>query len=232
MDIFWLLLLGHMVADFTCQTNYIAAWKRRSVWGLAAHVTTHPIVYIALLWPYLNDVWVDTRWLQLNGWACLGVIYVTHFLEDYWRIWSVMKHGAPDNLLFYLWDQAIHIVVLYALAPDKGPMIEKAWPVLGCLVVGVTHFATVTVYFIEKDLWGRGFPDDAEKYGGMLQRLAVFACLLLPGAWAFTAAAAVAGQKLVARVWPAAAPTRAGFAIGNGLALAGGLLGRYLWLRS
>lgn len=232
MDIFWRLLLGHLAADFTCQTNFIAAWKRRSVWGLLAHVATHPVIYVALLWPHLGGVWVRVGAVPLNGWACLAVIVVTHFLEDYWRIWSVMKHGAPDNLLFYLWDQVIHVVILYAVAPKNGASVGEVWPLLGCLAVGVTHFATVTVYFIEKDLSGRDFPDAAEKYGGMLQRLAVFACLLLPGFWALTAGAALAGQRLVARFWPAAALTRTGYVLGNGLAVAGGLMGRYLWLRS
>jgi hypothetical protein len=231
MEIFWRLLFGHLLADFTCQTNYVAAWKRRSFWGLVVHVTTHPLFYIALTWPYLNETWVKVAGFPLNGWACLAVIYVTHFLEDEWRIWSVMRHGAPDNLLFYLWDQVIHVVIIFAVSPLSGPLIASVWPVLGCLLVVVTHFATVTVYFVEKDFFGRTFPEAAEKYGGMLQRLALFACLLLPGAWALSAALVLALQRAVPRWFPAAALSRTGFVLGNGFAVAGGLLGRYLWLR-
>lgn len=231
MEIFWRLLFGHLLADFTCQTNYVAAWKRRSTWGLLVHATMHPVFYVALAGPYLNDIWMRTPWISLNGWACLTVIYVSHFLEDAWRSWSVTQHGAPDNLVFYLWDQVIHVVILFAMAPVSGPVVSNAWPILGCLLVGVTHFATITVYFVEKDFFGGAFPETAEKYGGMLQWLAVFACLLLPGAWALAAAAVLALQRLVPRLWPAAALSRTGFFLGNGLALAGGLVGRYVWIR-
>ena len=47
MVIFWRLLLGHLLADFTFQSNFINAWKRKSIWGMLGHCAMHPIAYVA-----------------------------------------------------------------------------------------------------------------------------------------------------------------------------------------
>ena len=182
MEIFWRLVLGHLLADFTFQTNYIAAWKRRSPWGLLVHVTLHPLFYIALTWPYLDYTWVRTPWLSLTGWACIALIYVIHYLEDWWRVWNV-NHGVRDNLLFYLWDQVIHLIVIFAVVPVPDGLPLHKWPLLGCLFVLTTHCATVTIYYVEKTFYGVDFPPTEEKYVSMLIRLAETACFLLPGYW-------------------------------------------------
>ena len=37
MDIFWRLVLAHLLADFTFQTDFIAKWKRESIFGGLIH---------------------------------------------------------------------------------------------------------------------------------------------------------------------------------------------------
>ena len=54
MEIFWRLVLGHLIGDFTLQTNYIAAWKRRSVLGMVVHCGIHPVIYAVFLWKVLT----------------------------------------------------------------------------------------------------------------------------------------------------------------------------------
>lgn len=217
MEIFWRLVLGHLIADFTLQTNYIAAWKRRNIWGLLVHCGTHPIVYSLLLWSYLGQVWLKVGPIELTGCTCIFLVFFTHFIEDEWRIWSVLKKGSPDNTIFYLWDQAIHYAVLFAFSPVidgftgkfgwfEYPVIQgvvsasvasgmgmierfftivrsEVWVPVGILLAVVTHFTTVTIYFLEKDLFGLDFPSDQEKYISMAERLVVTACFLLPGFW-------------------------------------------------
>lgn len=117
MEIFWRLVLGHLIGDFTLQTNYIAAWKRRNIWGLLVHCGIHPIIYAILTWKYMNNVWMEVGPIELTGCTCIFLIFITHLIEDEWRIWSVLKKGAPDNTFFYLWDQVIHYAVLFAIAP-------------------------------------------------------------------------------------------------------------------
>ena len=219
MEIFWRLVLGHLIGDFTLQTNHIAAWKRRNVTGMLVHCGIHPLLYSLLLWNYMGQTWVSLGQIQLTGWVCVAAIFISHFVEDQWRVWSVGKKSSQDNTFFYLWDQTIHYAVLFAVAPVIGgaagkfgfihyPPLSGAlsagsgeafslslgqmfltvthpepWVFIAILFVTVTHFTTVTIYFIEKDFFGKDFPGDAEKYMGMAERLMVAACFLLPGLW-------------------------------------------------
>lgn len=217
MEIFWRLVLGHLIADFTLQTNYIAAWKRRNAWGLVVHCAIHPVMYAILLWKYLPQVWVRVGPVDISGALCLVVIFVTHFIEDEWRIWSVLKKGAPDNTFFYFWDQIIHYAVIFALSPvvdgatTKLPFLyyppisgalplaqagglsaverfftitrPEPWVFVAILFAVVTHFTTVTIYFLEKDMFGAEFPEVHEKYISMAERVIVMLCFLLPGHW-------------------------------------------------
>lgn len=187
MDIFWRLMLGHLLADFTFQTNYINAWKRRSLAGLLVHCGMHPLFYLILCWPFLGEAWVDAPGLRLTGWACLAVIFVAHFVEDWWRVFAIARYGAPDNTLFFLWDQIIHYAVIVAVAPmaardalTEGAWFPEKWPVLACLFVLATHANTVMVYFVEKDLYGAQYPGNDEKYLAMAERLVLALCLLFP----------------------------------------------------
>lgn len=182
MEIFCRLLFGHLLADFTFQTNFIANWKRRQLWGLLAHVFIHPVCYIALAWPYLNDVWRTVGGVALNGWMCVALITLAHFAEDFFRV-SAVNRGWADNTLFYLWDQIIHLLCIWFLCPVATQPLVNSWPIIGALFVLVTHCATVTVWFIEKDIYGRDYPETEEKYLSILQRTVVFLAFFLPSPW-------------------------------------------------
>lgn len=187
MDILWRLVFGHLLADFTFQTNYINAWKREKLGGLFAHVGMHPLFYVPLCWPFLGEYWIDNPWLRLSGWACLGVVVLSHFLEDWWRIYAIRRYGMPDNTAFFFWDQVIHYAFIFLVAPIAARSVvapgffPEKWPVLGCLFVLATHACTVLIYFVEKDLYGARFPGDDEKYLAMTERLVLALCFLFPG---------------------------------------------------
>ncbi|MBI3564921.1 MAG: DUF3307 domain-containing protein [Elusimicrobia bacterium] len=186
MEIFWRLMFGHLLADFTFQTNFINRWKRTSMAGLLVHCLMHPAFYLVLCWPFLGQYWVDHPWLRLNGWSCVALVFVLHFLEDWWRVYTIFRYGMPDNTLFFAWDQIIHYSVIFAVAPmaassaaTTGWFPEK-WTVLGCLFVLVTHACTVLVYFVEKDLHGAEYPGFDEKHLAMAERLVLALCFLFP----------------------------------------------------
>lgn len=189
MVIFWRLLFGHLLADFTFQTNFINKWKRSSFWGMAAHCATHPVMYAILTYPYLNDIWINTSVVKLNGWTCVLIVFIAHFIEDEWRVFTIFKYNTPDNTLYFLWDQIIHYAVIFAVIPVafQNPSVSlfpEKWPILGCLFVAVTHASTVLIYFIEKDLYDIPFPGFEEKYLGMAERLALGLMFLVPnGGW-------------------------------------------------
>ena len=183
MDIFFRLLFGHLLADFTFQTNFLAEWKRRRFLGLFVHVVIHPICYIALTWPYLSMTWCTYGSFSMNGWVVILITSVVHFFEDWFRVHAINAWEWSDNTLFYIWDQVVHIVCLWLLTPVHSQPLLHDWPILGILFVLVTHCATVTVWFIEKDIYGRDFPETEEKYLSMLQRLVVWLSFFLPQPW-------------------------------------------------
>jgi energy-coupling factor transporter transmembrane protein EcfT len=54
---------------------------------------------------------------------------------------------------------------------------------MGILFVLVTHCATVTIWFIEKDIFGTNYPETEEKYISMLVRLVLWLAFFLPHPW-------------------------------------------------
>lgn len=198
MEIFWRLLFGHMLADFTFQTNFINRWKRTSFWGLLAHCLMHPAFYVALCWPYLGEYWVENVLVRFNGWTCILIVFLVHWLEDWWRVYTIFKYNMPDDTVFFLWDQIIHYSVLFAVVPmavgsaASSGFFPERWPVLGCLFVVVTHACTVLVYFLEKDIHGADYPGFDEKHLAMAERLVLALCFLFPSP---------AGAALLSAVW-------------------------------
>ncbi len=178
MIVFWRLLFGHFLADFTLQSNFINRWKRSSRWGMLVHCSMHPLCYAVLTFGYLGRTWIEWGPLKLEGWACLVVIFLAHWLEDEWRVFTIFRYHTPDNTLYFIWDQIIHYVVIALMIPlgtvsAGGGFMPEKWPVLGCLAVLTTHAATVFIYFVEKDVYGAVFPSGREKYLGMSERLGV-----------------------------------------------------------
>lgn len=234
MAIFWRLMFGHLLSDFTFQTNFINRWKRSSVYGMLAHCLTHPVAYIILTWPYLGEPWVDLGFLKLNGWTCVALVFVAHFIEDYWRVFTIFKYNTPDNTLYFIWDQVIHYAVIFAVIPVSmrgGPidLFPEKWPILGCLFVLVTHACTVLVYFIEKDLYDKMFPDTQEKYLTMLERLILALCFLVPGNFFPILAVGWLSVMHYMRVKRYVDFSRFGFALGATVAVLCGLAARYIW---
>ena len=55
MDIFWRLMFGHLLADFTFQTNFINRWKRTSFYGLLFHCLMHPFFMSLFILPFAHS---------------------------------------------------------------------------------------------------------------------------------------------------------------------------------
>ncbi len=230
MNIFWRLMFGHLLCDFTFQTNFINRWKRTSMWGLLVHSVMHPAAYVIIAWPFLGEYWVENVFFRLDGWSCVAIIFIAHFLEDWWRVYTIFKYGMPDNTLFFAWDQIIHYAVIFSVAPlavtttATAVFFPEKWPVLGCLFVLITHACTVLVYFLEKDLHGADYPGDDEKYLAMAERLVLALCFLFPTAFgAFALAAGWLGVMFFLRRRRLFDLTAFSFYMGAVLAVLGGL---------
>jgi hypothetical protein len=226
MEFFFRLLFGHLLADFTFQTNFLADWKRRSGAGLLVHVVIHPLCYIALTWPFLNQTWTLFGSFRICGWAAVLIATLIHYVEDWFRVRQIAM-GWNDNTVFYVWDQAIHILVLWLLSPWKVQPLENTWPLIGSLFVVVTHFATVTIWFIEKDIYGREYPATEEKYLAILQRLAVWLAFFLPTP-VWPVVVVVVFATFGRYIWRRRIDfSRASLVMGNALALTCGLISRF-----
>src|SRR5690349_6981066 len=171
MQIFWRLILAHFIADFTFQTNKVATWKRESRIGMFIHVITHPAVTYALTWPFLSQDWVQTRWVHLNGWICVALLALFHWLEDEWRVWSIKETGSPDSTGFFLWDQVVHLVMILAFSPTLMGSKVNPWVIPILCGVMLAHFVSVLVFFLENDLWGNSQVLGDQKYRYIGERL-------------------------------------------------------------
>jgi len=191
MFIFWRLILAHLLADFTFQSDFISNWKRRSIKGLLFHCATHFVISAVLTYPWLWSVWVDTGWFRLNGWMCIFILSIIHLLQDEWRTFTMRRFRTADSTVYFLWDQVIHAGFIFLFSPiygifgifKDGSFMPEKWIVLLCLAAAVTHALTVFIYFIEKDLYRAEFPRFDEKYLAMGERLVLWGFLLLPGYW-------------------------------------------------
>lgn len=180
--IFWRLVLGHFIADFTLQTNKVAQWKRISRWGMVLHVVCHPIMYILFSWNYLLTVWVHFHGVALNGWTCVVLIALLHWAEDEWRV-RCIRRGTQDSTAFLLWDQAVHLAVLMAFAPTLYGTHPETWVLTAIFVVLLAHFTSVLIFFVENDLGHASTVLAQGKYGWMAERLVLAAFFLIPGYW-------------------------------------------------
>lgn len=194
MIIFWRLLLSHLLADFTLQFDVVNRLKRTSPWGMLLHCMTHLVVSVALVWPYLSQTWVQIGPLPVNGWWALTLMFALHFIVDELRIYSMNGMGYRDGTVSFLVDQFLHFYVLFMISPVVVPassfMMSEKWTGIAAMLVLVTHFTTVLIYFVEKDLFGKGFPHFDEKYFLIFERLVLWAFFFVAGYWWIPFAAA------------------------------------------
>jgi hypothetical protein len=187
MIIFWRLLLAHLLADFTLQFNVINALKRKNVWGMLLHCATHFAVSVLFVWSYLPQPWVRLLGLPVNGWWAIFIMIAVHFVIDEARIYTMKELGYRDGTVSFLADQLLHFYVLFMISPvvlpAANPLLAEKWTGIASIFVLVTHFTTVLVYFIEKDLSGKNFPAFDEKYFLIFERVVLWAFFFVGGYW-------------------------------------------------
>lgn len=232
MDIFWRLVLSHLLADFTLQFDFVNRLKRKGVWGMLLHCVTHFAVSVALTWNWLGDVWFHLGPVGVNGWWALALMFAVHFLIDELRVYS-MKSIYKDNTLSFLVDQVLHLYVLLLISPAQvsagGSFLGEKWVMIACALVLVTDFTTVFVYFLEKDVFGKAFPHFDEKYFLTFERVVLWAFFFVAGYWWIPFAAAWAVQILYVRRKRIIDMSRMNVVLNVVLAAAVGLWTRYIY---
>lgn len=93
MAIFLTLLLGHLLADFPLQTNWLVHMKQKSRWGVTAHVLIHVGVTALLLKNPSQHA------------ALLASLGAAHWVIDTIK----MRSETVSNLRGFVLDQAAHL---------------------------------------------------------------------------------------------------------------------------
>jgi len=191
MIVLWRLILGHLIADFLLQTREFVAWKRKSVWGLVAHSLVHLVIYTLLVFPYLNDVWVQIINVDIVGWQALLLITTFHFLIDYGRGYKlndkIKRESKKGQSLYFLFDQFLHFMVIFIFFPikittEKISIFPEVWVLVLIFLILSTYFTTYLVHFAESDLFGdTDIPSFDEKYLTMSHRIILYLLFLFPG---------------------------------------------------
>ncbi|MDD5688574.1 MAG: DUF3307 domain-containing protein [Elusimicrobia bacterium] len=175
MYFFWHLLLAHMLADFTFQTDRIAKWKRENISGVFFHVLIFLFFAVAINYQYLP---------QKDFAVALLILAISHIIEDQWRVYSITKYNSPDDLGFFLWDQFVHILLIFVLAPKNPIGIEtEKWIILLIILIVASHFTAILIYFIKKFFYSNANIVTQEKYHGIIERLIIVGCFIIPGKW-------------------------------------------------
>ena len=175
MYFFWRLLLAHLLGDFTFQTNRIARWKRENISGVFFHVLIFLFFAVAINYQYLPSPRFALTLLILSA---------THVIEDQWRVISVTKYHSHDNIFLFLYDQFIHLLLIFVLAPTDPPFaVTEKWVYLLIILVVAAQFTTILIYYLKKLFLEKAAIVDQEKYHGIAERLVVVGAFLIPGKW-------------------------------------------------
>jgi len=105
----WNLLLAHLLADFPLQTQSLFELKKRNIKGVMLHSGVCVLLIIILV-PHL-----------LKFPQSLLLLFVSHTIFDWLKIKITDKYPAWDNIIFFLLDQALHILIIF--------IVYKLWPV-------------------------------------------------------------------------------------------------------
>ncbi len=228
LNIFWRLFLAHLLADFTLQTNRLAAWKRKSPAGTSVHSLIFGLSASVLCWPYTVRTWhLYFGHIILPGWAIILILTALHFAEDQWRVSAIIRRGKEDSFAFFAWDQCFHAGVIFLLSPAPVAPVEK-WVMLAIIVVFVTHFSTILIYYLEKLIMGSASMEPKEKYKQMAERTCLAAVILLPGWWGFVFASVWTARSGILALSNSGRPAHIKGLGGNVLALLAGIVAREL----
>lgn len=181
MKIFFRLLLAHLLTDFTLQTNFVARWKKQSFLGVLAHSLTFLVFALILTWSDINKIWFNYP-IKLNGLVCILILFFLHLIEDEYRAYNVRHYHIQDTILFFLWDQVIHITFLFVFSPYY--MFESVEPliVILCIFIISTHALSVFVLYTDSIFYTRSLAYEffKKKYYPIFLNIIILLFFVLP----------------------------------------------------
>lgn len=149
---FYYLLLGHLLGDFTFQTDTIAKNKSISWKWILLHsiIITICMLFLVILLDY-----------KLIGLVLInGVI---HFFIDYYKSKLPVKNSLWEFIYFVI-DQAAHIIIIYLISlvviknPNILPLpIDRDTLNLLIALVFITSFSSIFIQYILRIIFYNNF---------------------------------------------------------------------------
>ena len=135
------LLLGHLIADFPLQTDWVVQFKKRHITGLALHAGIH-VGVTALL---IQD--------PFHHWSILVILGLAHFATDWLKLRFTVHSQAPGFLI----DQAAHlgVIVLIARWASELAVVLPSWVLYPAALVGMAPAIAMFLLILANDL-GQG----------------------------------------------------------------------------
>jgi hypothetical protein len=150
------LLLAHLLADYSLQTDWLAARKGQAWDGVLLHGCMVLVMTLAVLAPYFDQVVLPVL-----------ILFGVHTTQDALKVW-LNRHVKLHLAWGYFGDQALHglaILIFYGLvkvepAPTHLDVLVMA---LAAALIAVTRFYDVSwwanwfemiIYMSEWRVWG------------------------------------------------------------------------------
>jgi len=145
---FYYLLLGHLLGDFTFQTDRIAEYKNKELNWIALHSLIVTLSMLLFALPF-----------GLKLMALVLVNGLLHFFIDYFKTKITIKKPL-SALIYFLTDQAIHIYIIYLISILSSPDIEslpfsKEKIIFLIAFIFTLSFSTILVQMILKIIFSK-----------------------------------------------------------------------------
>jgi len=177
------MVLAHLLADFTLQSDLVARWKRESWFGMPLHCLMHLVMLILLTWPFLGQRWV----YGMNGWQICIVITLLHYIVDITRVFLIRRFHFRDSLAMFAADQILHYYVLFLASghiaiPAGMNILPAKWFIIFSLFAFTAHAVTVTGYYMERELdHDKKYPPAGARYLMIGERVVLMLFFFMPG---------------------------------------------------
>lgn len=146
MNVALYLLIGHFLADYPLQTNWVAQKKGSNGFAFLTHLLTHLLTYVLILSPFLYEKKV---------WVAIGFVFLIHAFTD--KIKLIYQKKSRSTFLAYLIDQFTHVssallasVWVGDLAPACDPIsplyIDISFLLFILTLLIFTYFYDVTMW--------------------------------------------------------------------------------------
>lgn len=176
------MILAHLLGDYVFQTDRIAMWKARSVWGVLVHGG------VVTMFTLLCAVIISPAW-----WPYALLVGAIHIAIDTGKL-LIGKTDPTTALWLFLLDQALHLLAIVLIVYRTGWPVTRAaettWGIwlqaqnrffylityigLSMPAWVLTHFVVKGCGAVSKSLPGR----PGERYVGMLERMLITTAVL------------------------------------------------------